>query len=633
MFEDADRAPGVTPLHETAPGDPESSTVPAVPALWDAQAIIALRECLTGMVPAASAAALRSSTAPAASPATPAGRFGPSQEELAIVTREAESIHRIRALEDLKAACAAAQARETAALHAHRVLDEAARGIPASRRGRGLGTEIGLARRQNPHRGSTHLRQALNLTQHLPNTLTALQTGQITEEHAATLERHTHWLPAPARHRVDTTLADRLPGLSLRDLTHHTQAEAHRQDPHTAAERYDQAVTDRHVHLKPTDHGMAYLTALLPAFEAAACYHALTDQAATTLALGEAEGRSPKQVLSDVLVERLTGRTTQAPSPVEIHLIMTDTTLLAGDHEPAWIPGHGPLPATTARKLLTPDPQHPEAPQDTEDPEAPEDAEAAEARVFLRRLYTSPETGHLVAMDSQRREFPRKLRQMIMIRDNLCRTPYCGAPIRHIDHATPYRDGGPTSYANGSELCERCSYTKEHPDWTHQTTPHHLDITTPTGHHYTSHPRPLTPPRAPVAPATADPRVTPHAAEPRSGMVEGNAQGRTSGSGSAPDQRSVPCTTDTAPVTVRVTAKPPPPTSGRTTGNPAGQYRPAAPSDPAGQPSPADQVRRAPHLRPRARHRRIDLAWSRSRSGNPGSRGAPLARVEYARAA
>ncbi|NUL49545.1 HNH endonuclease, partial [Cellulosimicrobium funkei] len=123
--------------------------------------------------------------------------------------------------------------------------------------------------------------------------------------------------------------------------------------------------------------------------------------------------------------------------------------------EPAWIPGHGPLPATLTRKLLTPDTQNPEAPEE------------AQARVFLRRLFTSPETGQLVAMDSQRREFPRKLRQMIMLRDNLCRTPYCGAPIRHVDHATPYRDGGPTSYANGSGLCERCNYTKEHPGWTH----------------------------------------------------------------------------------------------------------------------------------------------------------------------
>ncbi|NUL49105.1 DUF222 domain-containing protein, partial [Cellulosimicrobium funkei] len=214
MFEDADRVPGVTSPHGAAPGvtatpavstvppapaPPAAPTVPAVPVPTDAQDIIALRECLAGMVPAASAALRSTNTAPPTAPAadspgtpagrTPAGRFGPSAEELAAVTREAEAIHRIRALEDLKSACAAAQARETAALHQHRVQDEAARGIPTTRRGRGLGSEIGLARRQNPHRGSTHLRQALNLTEDLPNTLTALQTGQISEEHAATVER------------------------------------------------------------------------------------------------------------------------------------------------------------------------------------------------------------------------------------------------------------------------------------------------------------------------------------------------------------------------------------------------------------------------------------------------------------
>ncbi|NUL49147.1 hypothetical protein F7P69_28710, partial [Cellulosimicrobium funkei] len=196
MFDDAGHTAGVTSPHGAATaisGAPvdltvsTAPTVPAVPVPADAQDIIALRECLAGMVPAASAAALRStSTVP---DTTPAGRFGPSAEELAAVTREAEAIHRIRALEDLKSACAAAQARETAALHQHRVQDEAARGILTTRRGRGLGSEIGLARRENPHRGSTHLRQALNLTEDLPNTLTALQTGQISEEHAATVER------------------------------------------------------------------------------------------------------------------------------------------------------------------------------------------------------------------------------------------------------------------------------------------------------------------------------------------------------------------------------------------------------------------------------------------------------------
>ncbi|MGM7667471.1 DUF222 domain-containing protein [Microbacterium sp. A93] len=603
MFEDADRAPRVTTLHGRAPvgsttpaaptdpaiphipaihataaapaapavpAAPAAPAVPAVPVLEDARDIIALRESLAGMVPAASPAALQTAST-ASTPAvpadrstpdtpdtpdtpvgrTPAGRFGPTAEELAAVTCEAEAIHRIRVLEDLKAACAAAQARETAALHQHRILDEAARGIPTSRRGLGLGSEIGLARRQSPQRGSNHLRQARHLTEDLPHTLTALQTGQISEEHAATVERHTHWLPAPARRHVDAVLAERLPGLGIRELTRQVQALAHQQDPEAAAEQYDQAVTTRHVRIKPAEHGMAYLTALLPALEAAACFNALTDQAATTVASGEAGGRSPQQVLSDVFVERLTGRTPDEASPVEIQLIMTDTTLLAGSNDPAWIPGHGPLPATTARTLLT---------DGTVNPADPHPRREAEARVFLRRLYTCPETGQLVAMESQRREFTGKLRSMIMLRDNTCRTPYCGAPIRHVDHATPYRDGGPTSYANGSGLCERCNYTKEHPGWKHQATPDQLHVTTPTGHNYTSRPRPLTTP--PHTPETTETPVPPENHEPGPQHAYGPR---------GPRPRDIPCTTDThvtAPVTVRLPPRLPPPSPPTTTTRP-----------------------------------------------------------------
>ncbi|GAA1130650.1 HNH endonuclease [Citricoccus alkalitolerans] len=560
---------------ESLPGDTSGHAdirpqveMPRVHTLQDARSLIALRASLADMIPASldisgpgasdhdsDAASTTSLSAPAApyTARTLTPRFGPSDEDLAAVAREAEAITRIRALEDLKAACAAAQARETAALHQHRHREEAARGIPAPQRGRGLGSEIALARRVNQQRGSIQLRQALHFTGDLTNTLSALQCGQISEEHAATVERHTHWLTEQARRSVDSTLADRLPELGIRDLLLETQALAHRTDPEAAAERYDQAVATRHVNLKPTENGMAYLTALLPALEAAACYQALADRAGTEVAFGEAEGRSPQQVLTDVLVERLTGRSAGEASPVEVQLIMTDAALFAGDNEPAWIPGHGPLPAAIARKLLagsatqggsadsasgetsdgtsdgishgasdgTPTPRgtrdigitagapgaagassHAEA---VEAVESAVSVESTEARVFLRRLYTSPETGQLVAMDSQRREFSGKLRRMIVLRDDTCRTPYCGAPIRHIDHATPHRQGGPTSFSNGSGLCARCNYTKEYPGWSHQASPNELEITTPTGHRYSSRARPLAAPPNTLVPDSSAP--------------------------------------------------------------------------------------------------------------------------------
>jgi hypothetical protein len=100
-------------------------------------------------------------------------------------------------------------------------------------------------------------------------------------------------------------------------------------------------------------------------------------------------------------------------------------------------------------------------------------------------------------MDSKRRRFPTGLRRLIQVRDRTCRTPWCGAPIRHTDHVIPVAAGGTTSAANGQGLCEACNYTKQAPGWTATPAPSpagagdRVEITTPTGHTYPSHPPPL----------------------------------------------------------------------------------------------------------------------------------------------
>ncbi|HKS02005.1 MAG TPA: HNH endonuclease, partial [Arthrobacter sp.] len=75
-----------------------------------------------------------------------------------------------------------------------------------------------------------------------------------------------------------------------------------------------------------------------------------------------------------------------------------------------------------------------------------------------------------------------------------CRTPYCDAPIRHHDHIVPWHDDGPTSLANGAGLCEACNHTKEQPGWKTHPRPgprHTIEVTTPTGHTYSSTAPPL----------------------------------------------------------------------------------------------------------------------------------------------
>ncbi|MBG6191339.1 hypothetical protein IWX64_002299 [Arthrobacter sp. CAN_A212] len=112
----------------------------------------------------------------------------------------------------------------------------------------------------------------------------------------------------------------------------------------------------------------------------------------------------------------------------------------------------------------------------------------------MRRLYTAPSTGDLVAMDSTARLFTKAQSRFITARDDTCRTPYCDAPIRHFDHIVPWHGGGPTTTTNGAGLCEACNHTKEHHGWAVVPVPgprHRLRVTTPAGHTYHSTAPPL----------------------------------------------------------------------------------------------------------------------------------------------
>jgi ABC-type uncharacterized transport system ATPase subunit len=94
---------------------------------------------------------------------------------------ESELVEGIAAMERLKAAAAARQARLAAALDAARRTAEAAAGVPAERRGRGVAAEVALARRDSPARGSRHLGFAKALVNEMPHTLAALEAGALSE--------------------------------------------------------------------------------------------------------------------------------------------------------------------------------------------------------------------------------------------------------------------------------------------------------------------------------------------------------------------------------------------------------------------------------------------------------------------
>ncbi|MEN0136092.1 MAG: DUF222 domain-containing protein [Rhodococcus sp. (in: high G+C Gram-positive bacteria)] len=393
------------------------------------------------------------------------------------------------AIEALKSVGCAAQAVITDDVATNIRADRRARGLPQVEWGRGIATQIALARRESPNRGGRHLGFAQALVHEMPHTLAMLQTGRLNEWRATLLVRETACLSAHDRGIVDRRLCsdpDTLDGVGDRGLVAKAKALAAELDAAAVVARHRKAVAERRVTTRPAPDSMAYLSVLMPMEQAVCLQATLGRDADRLIATGDSGGRTRNQLMVDLLFERGTGGSVASGVPVAVDLVISDETLLAGESEAADLVGFGPVPAGIARQLIA-------------------DALDRDTEVTLRNVYACPVSGALTAMESQARTFPKSLRKLIDLRDRTCRTPWCDAPIRHHDHIRSHRKSGATTADNGSGLCEACNYAKEGDGWTARAvhTPgrtHLFDLGTPTGHHYRS--------AAPPLPAPADRRAS-----------------------------------------------------------------------------------------------------------------------------
>ena len=388
---------------------------------------------------------------------------------------EAALTEQIAELERVKSAAAAGQARAAAALDELRRADEAAAGVPTRKRGRGVASEIALARRDSPTRGGRHLGFAKALVYEMPCTMAALECGTLSEWRASLIVRESACLDVEDRQVLDAELCadvSKLDGMGDARIAAAAKEIAYRLDAQAVVDRTAKAEADRTVTIRPAPDTMTYVTALLPVAQGVGVYAALKRAADTTF-----DDRSRGQIMADTLVERVTGRPADQPEPVAVNLVISDDALLGGGNTPAVVDGYGPIPAAVARGLV-------------------QGAVTDErSKATLRRLYRRPNSRNLVAMESRSRCFPRGLARFIGLRDQTCRTPYCDAPIRHRDHAQPRNRGGPTSWVNGLGMCERCNYEKEAPGWrvvaSDENGEHTAEFVTPTGARYLSTAPPL----------------------------------------------------------------------------------------------------------------------------------------------
>ncbi len=382
-------------------------------------------------------------------------------------------IERIAALEKIKAAAAAAQLAEVVRFAQSQVAEQQAAGVDYRRLGKGIGDQIGMATKAGPWHGARRLTVARDLWQELPGCFSLLAAGEISEHLAGLLVTETTHLDPDTRRTVDTQLvAARVDQMAPRQAAGTARRLAYTADPEGSVRRARLARNDRRVGLRPLPDTMAGLSAFLPVEQGVACWAALKAQVDALKAAGDPRTRG--QIAADTLVERLTGQATADDVDIEVQITVPVQNLLGpNQHQPAEVHGYGPIPAGLADQII---------------------AHTSGSR-WWRRLFTTPTRNGrgtmIIGGDPTARRFTGWLAQLITLRDRCCREPFCTAPIRHIDHITPARDGGPTSYHNGRGVCEHHNYLHEMPGWKVTTVsqtgePHTTITTTPTGQHYLS---------------------------------------------------------------------------------------------------------------------------------------------------
>lgn len=388
------------------------------------------------------------------------------------------NVEAIGVLEELKSSSCAMQAQVTHSFNESLIQGRASRGQKTLDPEFGVGPEIAFARHRGPKTGIQYLNFCRILTEDLPYTFQALRLGMIIEDEAGIVVKETKDLTREQRMEIDFRLfteACNIFGRGGKKLAALIRTWALAYGSQKEVDLEEKASKERYVSLFPIDRHRVKITGIMPTEMGVAIAQVLEGMVSQAKTAGDK--RSRQHLAIDSLFEMLTGLKDSGSIPIQLGLIMTDRTLFQGHAEPAQLEGYGVISAEKARMLMRGGNEHP-----------------SELDVWLRRLYTAPGTGDLIAMDSKQRLFTGNLKYFIKVRDQFCRSPFCDSPIRHLDHVVQAARGGPTSVENADGTCVFCNMSKEAPGWKEETIPgprHTKRITTFSGHVYESMAPPL----------------------------------------------------------------------------------------------------------------------------------------------
>jgi hypothetical protein len=223
--------------------------------------------------------------------------------------------------------------------------------------------EIGAALRLSPVTAHARLKDAEQLVTRLPEVHQALRDGRICELQARAITEASYRLPEEAYPALQERALRRADEQSLQQTRQVLRRAVISLDPHGTQRRHLNAVADRRVRISDAEDGMAWLSVLLPALHALACYNRLDQQARAERTGEDGSGddgmacdrRTLDQLRADHLVAAVLGETPTATNPrascPDVSVVVSATTLLGQDDEPGWLDGYGPITADTARAV------------------------------------------------------------------------------------------------------------------------------------------------------------------------------------------------------------------------------------------------------------------------------------------
>nr|WP_251043470.1 HNH endonuclease signature motif containing protein [Arthrobacter sp. ISL-48] len=334
------------------------------------------------------------------------------------------------------------------------------------------------------------LAESQTLTKHLPLTLSALQAGSISWQHARIVCDETTGLdPAGAAaleaHFLDPDAVNLARGCPAGELIpsrfrYRARTWRERHHPVSIEKRHAKGLQDRRLEYTPDRDGMAWLSAYLPAGQAAGIWDRATTAARAMQ--GPDEPRTLTQLRADNAANWLLGGVTEGtPSPkAQVLLTVPVFSLLGLTDEPATLDGYGPIPASMARELI---------------------ADGADS---FHRVLTDPRDGAPLEIGRTSYRVPTAMRQWLRIRDGKCPFPGCNnhSLDNEADHLLAWADGGTTGITNLGQPCHKHHRLKHTSAWrpTPATQNKPPGWTSPTGRRYQSENQDWEPPAWPHLP-------------------------------------------------------------------------------------------------------------------------------------